>query len=247
MTGGAGRPRSGHRLSAFALVLAAPALVACALPRVEVDVAGQIQVLDPPPLLGTGGIGDDWVIEGPSMGLSGAVVAGVPAIRMAAGQTGFAFVRRTRALLLATPFLSWSWRLDGTGGRLHPVRVHVGFHGGDPASGSPGGTPFAWLGTALPPHDRLLAVGWGDSALRRGSFDVAGGDGRAVARYTVRGGRENLGRWWQESVDLSALYERAWPGDRMERVTVVFIGFDVAGGSDSEGESGLVANLVLSR
>ena len=42
---------------------------------------------------------------------------------------------------------------------------------------------------------------------------MTGGDGRAVARYVVRGGRENLGRWWQESVDLSALYARAWPGD----------------------------------
>jgi hypothetical protein len=53
---------------------------------------------------------------------------------------------------------------------VHPVRLVVGFHGGNPKSST-----------------------------RR----------QATSRYTARGGRENTGSWWLETVELSDIYRRA--------------------------------------
>jgi hypothetical protein len=213
-------------------LLAVISLSGCAVPRAAVDEAGKLDVLGPTRDFAAGGLPGDWVIEGEAARdqLAVAERAGVPALRLINGEKGFVLVRRTRALLLATPYLSWSWNVDDHGQGNHPVRLIVGFWGGNPDSASWGSRPLVGLGTSLPPHDRSLAIAWADSALKRGSLVLPSAGKRHVPLYVLRGGRENAGIWWFETADLADLYRRLWPNDRIERVQVMFIGLAVAGG-----------------
>ncbi len=120
--------------------------------------------------------------------------------------------------------------MEDHGDGYHPVRLIVGFHGGNPKSASWGSQPFAWTGSALPPHNRALAITLGASALERGTLSGPIGERRSAPRYTARGGRENTGSWWLETINLSRLYARAWPGDDAGGATVVFIRLAAAGG-----------------
>ena len=210
------------RVLALAIVL----LVGCAVPRAALEPGGgQIPILGPTPGFSPANLPASWVIEGTIDGPGQASVVdkdGVPALRLASGPNGFVLARLTRARLLATPYLSWAWNMEPHEGDSHPVGLVVGFHGGNPASRSWGAETWRWLGTALPPHDRRLAIVWGARALTRGSFDGLGEDTRP--RYIQRGGRENTGSWWLETVDLADLYGRAWPEDDSGRVGIVFIG-----------------------
>lgn len=213
------------RVRAFALTILL--LVGCAVPRAVLEPGGgQIPILGPAPGFSPDNLPASWLIEGTPGQTSVVDKDGVPALRLASGRTGFVLARPTRARLLATPYLSWAWNMEPHAGDTHPVGLIVGFHGGNPRSGSWGSEPWRWLGTALPPHDRRLAVVWGARALQRGSFGDLGEDNRP--RYIQRGGRENTRSWWLETVDLADLYGRAWPDDDRGHVGIVFIGIAVA-------------------
>ena len=73
-------------------------------------------------------------------------------------------------------------------------------------------------------------MAWGDSALNRGSLTPAAADKPGMRLYVARGGRENAGTWWLETVDLSQIYSRAWPDDDIGKTRVTFIGLAAAGG-----------------
>jgi len=221
----------------------------CAVERTSVEPEGRLEVIAPLIANSLRILPADWAVEGPGdiagERLSVTELGGVPALRITNGEDSFAIVRRIQAMLLATPYLNWAWNMGTYGGGLHPVRLVVGFHGGNPEEGSWGSQPFAWLGTSLPPHDRSLAIVWGDSALMRGALALPDGERPAVPLYTARGGRENTGQWWLEDADLSALYARAWPGDEMERVQVVFIGIAATAGNPQAAAH--ISEVVLSR
>ena len=87
----------------------------------------------------------------------------------------------------------------------------VVFHGGNPKSRGLGGTALVWPDDSLPPHDRAVVIIWGESALQRGSITKPKSSTRrqAASRYTARGGRENTGSCWLETVELSDIYRRA--------------------------------------
>ena len=67
---------------------------------------------------------------------------------------------------------------------------------------------------------------------------------QAAARYTARGGRENAGSWVFETVDLSDIYRRTWPGDDAGNVRITFIGIAAAGKTPS---AAYISGLRLSR
>jgi hypothetical protein len=169
----------------------------------------------------------DWIVSTDNSSgraaLSKVVLEGVPAVELRSMDTVTVAVRHVDAMLLATPFLSWSWNLSDYGSGIHPVRLVVGFQGGvingaeDP------------LGGGLPSHDRALALVWGDTMLRRGTLSLPPADHPDESPlYTVRGGRENTKRWWLETVDLSQLYASAWPNDNFAQVRITFIGIAAA-------------------
>jgi hypothetical protein len=231
-----------------ALALAIVLLVGCAAPRAALAPdGGQIRILGPRPGFSLDTLPASWVIEGTPGRASVVDKDGVPALRLIGGPDAFVLARLTRARLLATPYLSWAWNMGAHEGDTHPVGLVVGFQGANPAGHGRGGEPWRWLGTALPPHDRRLAIAWGARALKRRSFDDRGAD--AGPRYIQRGGRENTGSWWLETVDLADLYGRAWPGDDPGRVGIVFIGLTITPATEPARAParGHVSGVLLSR
>ena len=228
------------------------ALAACAVvvPRAEVDVTGRLEVLGPDPRFSPASPGRGWVASGFGKDPRGARLTverkeAVPSLRVESGETGALLLRHTTAALTVTPYLSWAWNVAPTESGGHPVRLTVGFHGGDPNSGSWGASFPRWTGKTLPPHDRSLDLIWEGSALRRGHLTLSGDDRGRHGAYTVRGGSENASVWHLETVDLAELYARAWPGDDLGRTRIMFVGISVEPGA--EPASAFISGIVLSR
>ena len=230
---------AGRRFLTLALPLAAVlAVAACEAPRaVHVEAADNVdnlEILAPLPGFTPGRLPAGWVIAGAARAAREAITVveegGVPALKVVSGKQGFVLARRTRAVLLATPYLSWAWNVESHGAGLHPINLVIGFLGGARENGGRGSQSLTWLGNALPPHNRILAIAWGDSALNRGNLTPASADEPGMRRYVARGGREHSGSWWLETVDLSQIYSLAWPGDHIGRSRVTFIGLAAAGG-----------------
>ncbi len=231
----------------LALALTTAMVAGCAVPPTAVDQAGRLAVLGPDAGFSPDAPPADWVMEGsPGDGrLEVVEVQGIRALRILNGEKGFALVRRTRAILLAMPYLSWAWSMEIQRSGPHPVHLVVGFDGGNPDGRRGGGSSFSWFGSSLPAHDRMLNIAWGESALQRGSLIPASAKGSPVPRYTVRGGRENAGFWRLETVDLSRLYSLAWPDDDIGRVVVSFIGIAADGKRLPAAAS--ISGILLSR
>lgn len=236
------------RTTAIALAIGLTiGLGACARTRIPVGLDGTVAVFSADPAHPVFGRMSDWVRLG-----AGSTLAPRPlhdgarlALEVTGGGDNAALIRRIDAPLLATPFLFWDWSVvDGP--PEHPVRLVIGFE--DRAQAVPENAfAAAFRGAEPPPFSRSLTLIWGASALQRGSLrTVAGGpDGRPHARYVVRGGRENRGRWWPEHLDLSQLHAMAWPDVDMAQSRVVFAGISTIGG----GTPGTmrIAGLKLSR
>jgi hypothetical protein len=223
----------------------------CTVQQVSVAPEGILQVLGPIPGFSPVEMPGDWAIEKQGeldeSQLQIINKDGIPSLKVTNGADGFVVVRRTSAMMLATPFLSWSWNIEPPSAPgIHPVRLVIGFYGGDLESPSRGSQPLRWLGSSLPAHDRALAMTWAESALQRGTLLPAPeADSRAAPRYIVRGGRENAGSWWLETVDLSDLYQRSWPADDAAMAQVVFIGIASAGGRSPAPVN--ISGILLSR
>ena len=150
--------------------------------------------------------------------VSMAVDEGLPVVNMRAGRNDLIMGRRMEQHLLATPFLTWDWKMSPHEERYHPVRIVVGFTDGP----SPTGKAIRTL-THLPGQARVLELVWNEKALRRGVMDPPSADGKTPARYTIRGGEEALGKRWSEGIDLIALHDRAWPGVSTRNTRIIFI------------------------
>ncbi len=206
-------------------------LAACADPSVrpnQPSPEGHLAIMGPEPGFRLDAPPEDWIISGGGAERTDSLTLvnrdGMPAVELKSGAERIIAVRRVDAMMLATPFLSWTWHLTNHGPGIHPVRLVVGFHGGAPEDAE-----TAKQGNGLPEHDRAIALVWGDTALRRGALSLPPPDRPyETPIYTVRGGRENTRTWWQEAVDLSELYAKAWPGDDRRRTRISFIGLAAA-------------------
>lgn len=154
---------------------------------------------------------------------------GKRALLIPPGDQAFTILNPIDANLLSTPYLGWSWLLEqGSGSaEYHAVSLLVGFY----APPEMGKTPsFTNMPDAVDetPANRAFGIRWAVSALQRGDMSSFGD--QDVPFYIVRGGRENLGRWWQENVDLAALYTRLWPGEDPLKTHIVFVAITVGTG-----------------
>lgn len=221
------RSRHSHlrHLASFALILS---LGACSAPQAPIQLGGSLNILSSGTTIDIDELGDDWVAEGDipegAFALSNAL--GTSTVAITSSQKPFRVIRRVKANLLATPYLSWRWRLVPGKWQYHPVRIVVGFAGG--GANSIPGTPFSKLfpGSSLPVYDRLISFLWAPSALMRGNLVQLPDNQPAPrkAQYMVRGGAENVGVWWPETVDLASLYTLSWPTDQTVSARVSFIG-----------------------
>lgn len=224
-------------------------LTACLAPHAVVEPGGQMNVLGPGPGFTTDALPADWVVAGnpKPQQLSIATILAVPSLKVTSGDKSFVAARRASASLLATPYLSWSWNMERHDGALHPIRLVVGFQGSDLPEKSWPSLSAIWSRTKLPPHNRAITITWADSALKRGTIDTpeAGDALRAATHYTARGGRENIGAWWLETVDLSQIYGDAFPKDDLARVRIAYIGVAATGGKVAS--SAYFSGIRLSR
>lgn len=225
------------------------------LPAMVMVPDGRLAILGPDPWFSMQILPQDWGVAGAGDDAAERLFVvrkqGIPSLHVINGDKGFVVARRTNAFLLSTPFLSWSWNMSHQGRGMHPVRLVIGFFGGDRTATIGGAGTYAWKGSDLPPFDRLLSVAWGDSALQRGNLTYGGGSNpapaprEAQARYVVRGGREHTQSWWLENVDLAKTYGRLWSEDDIRAAKVVFIGVAADGGRAPV--EAYVAGIVLSR
>lgn len=224
-----------HRLRTLAALSAGLlSVMACSTPETRPSMPnqpspeGRLAIMGPSQSFNLDAPPEDWIVVGGGPDAPTAIAKvtrnGIPAVEIKSGPEHVIAVRKVEAMMLATPFLSWNWHLTNHGDGIHPVRLVVGFQGG-----APEGVVPETQGSGLPPHDRALALVWGDTALRRGTMSLPPAERPNEAPiYTVRGGRENTRKWWFEAVDLSALYAKAWPNDNRRRTRITFIGLAAA-------------------
>ncbi len=128
---------------------------------------------------------------------------GRQAIRLATEGGGSMLFRRTDLPVDDYPFLRWGWLVERAvasdvdettrAGDDHPARLYLKFRS---ASGEEHAMEIIWG------NRRLGAGDWKylDSPFSRSPFP----------HYVARGGDANVGRWFDESVDLRALYRKSW-------------------------------------
>lgn len=216
------------RLGACAAVLVM-LLNGCVLSQAEVGPEGALEVFSTGTLVRGSTLPDDWVIEADGgadarRNIEVDASSGSATLTLRPAATRYVLARRTKATLLASPYIGWTWQMSAQSGHEGDIRMIIGFYGGNPESRSWGGEPFARLGTRLPPFDRAISILWGGSALERGSLSTS----TAIPEYIARGGAEHEDRWWTDNLDLAELYRKAWPDDRFERTRIMFVGFAVA-------------------
>ena len=205
-------------------------LFGCSVKEAYITPEGLLSVLGPSPNFTPENLPKDWIIKtNGKLNKSQIQIVtknGKRSLKVTSAKDDFIIVRRTNAMMLATPFLSWSWLIEqALSSGYHPLRIIIGFYGGDPKSRVDGNKTFKWLSNSLPRHDRMISFTWGKSALQRGSLMTQSRASTSLApSYTVRGGRENVGSWWLETVDVSSLYHQIWPKDNRASTRIVFIG-----------------------
>ena len=74
-----------------------------------------------------------------------------------------------------------------------------------------------------PAANRIISIQWSKFALERGHLMPHPVLSANAVTYVARGGSENARQWWRESIDLSNLYARSWPGEDLTKSKIVFI------------------------
>ena len=218
----------------LALCLLALVLSACGSSKpkhLEIGTGSRIDILTPQLQFYKSKIPAGWVIEGadyedlfeartklPNIFMTQR--NGQRGVHIQSGTDDFALVRYTRAKLLVSPYLSWQWHVSEHKNEHHPVRLLIGFYGGHPKSPPLEPEQFIWRGQNFPAFDRILSIGFDDMALKRGNLYSMG----KVKYYVQRGGFEQTNLWHDEIVDLSLIYNRAWPTDDQGKVIITFVG-----------------------
>ncbi len=225
-------------------------LSACAPPRSASPLGGTLDVLGPDRAFSTAlnndHIPDDWVLSGsPSASaLRISTLDRIPALNITAEKQSFALARRVNALMLATPYLSWAWHVAPPKSGPHPVRIIVGLVNRDEELRRP------WWqigGRDEDVVDRIITIIWNGTALGRGNIIKlqTAEDRPEAAEYIVRGGPEQGGRWWVDTVDLSLIHRQVWQRDDPAKIEIKYIGIAVKPSSQTSSMG--IATLRLQR
>ena len=131
------------------------------------------------------------------------------AIRLLTKNSASVLFRQVDYSLADYPKLKWTWRIERPinssldertpAGDDHPARIYVSFDNGEG-------------------EDQDLELVWGNQITKPGLKFV-----NNFPHYVVRGGNSNVGRWFNEEVDLRKIYAMIW-GDLNPEVRVTDIG-----------------------
>ena len=199
----------------------------CSLSEADISPEGQLEIFGPSNSFSAENFPDDWVLEGieyeelSSYALITKNYGGTLVLRLMSFDKSFIILRRTKANLLASPFLGWSWNVSPTSGQAGAISIIVGFFGGAPTSRSWIIEPFANLGKKVPPYDRAISIVWGADSEIKGNIEK----NNKLPRYIVRAGTKDTETWLNENLDLSNLYRQVWPEDNVVRARITFVGF----------------------
>jgi hypothetical protein len=141
--------------------------------------------------------------------------------------------RRLDVPLLAMPYLHWAWYVDpaiyggGPGDGLdRGLKLSVGFYGGKPSTPQLTDRLFGTGPGGYPLHDRRFDITFGgigapraENAMQR--ITVVSEDG--IVHELAAARPSQSGAWKLEAVDIGKLYERFWPGDRINLTRIMFV------------------------
>ncbi|MEE2698621.1 MAG: DUF3047 domain-containing protein [Pseudomonadota bacterium] len=238
-----------HRKKRITLLLSVLVIAACTKPiRSTINSIGPMDIVGPAPGFLQNLIPVGWISQGSIKKGQMSIVKldGIPALKVVSSSNNLITVKPSQALLLATPYLSWSWNMEPQGEGQHPVKLLVGFKNSKKQQQT-WKTNFFISHNLIPNHERMLSFIWGDSALQRGTITKENPkkEGQLNASFTVRGGQENSNSWWFETVDLNDIYQRTWPRDEIDDLHITFIGISTS--SSSKPIAGHISGLRLSR
>lgn len=252
-----GRARVG--LLATALVTLCACVPSDEMPGTGLDVSlgGRIAVVGPDPGFDPDRPPGDWDLfrsRGGETEFSVVRKEGVLALRLANEGGGSLLGRHIKAPLLAMPYLRWGWHLESPAeapdeamlsdllaSKSMPLYLLVGFRGGASNTQPNEHWQSGKRGADRLRLERVLLLAWSGNPLEPPGLNASA----ALPRDVLREGWRDAGRWIVETVDLSDLYARLWPADRIGDVEVVFL---AAGAGPTDYRSvGFVAEIVLSR
>tara|TARA_B100000686_G_C16662523_1_gene901753 strand:+ start:207 stop:938 length:732 start_codon:yes stop_codon:yes gene_type:complete len=216
-------------LSFFILIF----INACTITHTPVGLDGAIKIFSDSPQNPIFGKDSDWARLGDAhdINIKSVYKGAIPVLQISSGYSNIAFLRRTNAQLLATPFLFWSWViLDGP--PVHPVSLVIGFTDTKEEQNQNKIVRGIFNKQSLPSFSRTITLVWGERALKRGTLimEKTNNASKPDVRYIVRGGHENHLKWWNESIDLSQIHTSAWPTVDISKSRVVFIGIIAVSG-----------------
>ena len=218
---------SRHRiLNLFFLII----ISSCSLSVANVSPEGDLEIFGPSHGFTGDNVPNDWVLEGSDKNKVSTKTliindtGSTPILRLNSSNKNFVLLRRTSANLLASPYLGWSWRIHNPSGQNLPISIVIGFYGGDPTSRSWGSKPLVYLGTKVPPYDRIIAIVWGKHSDTKGIIKIK----NKMPHYIAGSGINKKNVWLIENIDLSKLYRQIWPKDDVVRTRIMFVGFTSA-------------------
>ena len=145
----------------------------------------------------------------PAMTISQTAKDGVPALKCATEASGSIFGRFTDIDLGQYPELAWTWLVEKpiespldertVEGDDHPARLFLGFKTGDG-------------------RDHFMEIIWANKLFKPGEYKYIGD----FPHYVANGGNENVGKWFEERIDLLKLYRET--SKRSDTPRVTFIG-----------------------
>jgi len=207
-------------------------LTGCSVPEATIQLGGSLSILPTGSSFNTNALPDDWFTRGriPDNTVAGSSSLVASTLSVSSAKAPFLVARRVTANVLATPYLSWRWRMEPGKWQYHPVRIVIGFVGGGDEPPKKTIVSRLFPATAIPAYNRVISLIWAPSALMRGTLvQLSSQNQLREAQYMVRGGPENVGKWWPETVDLASLYQRSWPADQISQIRIAFIGISSTG------------------
>ena len=99
----------------------------CSLSEADISPEGQLEIFGPSNSFSAENFPDDWVLEGieyeelSSYALITKNYGGTLVLRLMSFDKSFIILRRTKASLLASPFLGWSWNVSPTSGQAGAI------------------------------------------------------------------------------------------------------------------------------
>ena len=169
-----------------------------------------------------------------------------PILNITSLQEPFVFGRKTNKSILVTPFLNWNWRPKLGNWNHHPISIFVALKSGNTILKKPVKLLRFISKSQFPIYDRGIFIIWGNKTMSKGTLThrEKTKQTKKEINYIVRGGHENTGRWWSETLDIAALYKRAWPNDTLKATKIIFVG--IASAPSKYTETMQLRNLEIS-